>query len=303
MPSRNVKKRNSSSGCHCWTSFLPACWQLICRVIEQQKPTRTCSQENSSNETWTVRQRRKYSHTRWDTRTGNAPQPVLQIEWRFTRRQTNGNAWLTSQLPNLFLPGRSRSASQQSSACQCTLSSELPSWSPALHRWVHTDVGARGQHEVILGLPEQLNHDGAWITYLQHLNVFRGDLEVLRRGKTSSTPGSVYWSDIAARTATKHGEKIGAHENGEMPSHKLDECSVRQDVNHMKTTKIPTWQRVERTPGDSFFDAFVLWKTSDPHEKAHFVTRDATSSAGNARDKTPRWKSKLTLTRVRSKVQ
>ena len=44
----------------------------------------------------------------------------------------------------------------------------------------------------------------------------------------------------AERTATKHGEKIGAHKNGELPSHKLDECSVRQDVNHMKTTKIQT---------------------------------------------------------------
>ena len=77
-----------------------------------------------------------------------------------------------------FSVGRSRSASQQSAACHCTLSSELPSWSPALHRWVHTDVGARGQHEVMLGLHEQLNHDGVWTTYLQHLDVFRGDLDV-----------------------------------------------------------------------------------------------------------------------------
>ena len=44
--------------------------------------------------------------------------------------------------------------------------------------WVHNDLGERGQHEVILGLPEQLNHDVVSTTYLQHLDVFRCDLEV-----------------------------------------------------------------------------------------------------------------------------
>ena len=333
------RQKKSSSGWHWWTSFLLACWQLIFRVIEQQKPTRTCSQENSSNETWTVRQRRKHSHTRWDTRPGNAPQPVLQMERRFTRRQTNGNrlTHFSVAAPILNWPIFLFSASQQSSACQCTLSSELPSWSPALYRWVHTDVGERGHHEVILGLPEQLNHDGVWTTNLQHLDVFRCDLAVLVLPVLADHHDRQLWdlacvsldrdvrprADIADlpredQQHTRFGVLVrhcGADSN---QTRRENRCArKRRDAvtkvgrmlsttwresheNHKNPNLTTSWtdsRRLVLQCVRSLKDIRPTLESPLRHARCH------TCLARAMQEITPRWTSKLTLTKVRSKVQ
>ena len=204
-----------------------------------------------------------------------------------------------------FSVGRSRSSSQQSAACHCTPSSELPSWSPALHRWVHTDVGELGQHEVMLGLHAQLNHDGVWTTCLQHLDVLQGWPGGPSASRACWSPPSttlrpcvrVPWSwcstspgyrrSAAGRPAPHQVRCTGQTlRRGAGSNQTRREKTVRTNGKPQKSKLDNELNKLQETRSSmrSFFERHQthIRKPTSSRAMPHV------SSAGNARDKTPR---------------